>query len=134
MKVLLGAAAAALLLASTAHAQTTTPPASGNCAGFAPAPTLPDGANANHGQMTEASEAVDAWRQEREAKQQACQNEINALQTQLNAMIQAYNAAGQERVSVVNAWNAEVEEFGARGGSTARQRRGGVITRPDDDR
>lgn len=132
MKVLLGAAAAAALLVSPAFAQ-TTPQLPANCAGFEPAPTLPDGATANHAAMTAAAERVDAWRLAREAKQQACQTEINTLRAQLDAMIQAYNTAGQERVDVVNAWNVEVQEFSARGGSSNR-RRGSVITRPDDER
>jgi hypothetical protein len=81
--------------------------------------------------MQAAGAQVDAWRLAREQKQTACQTDINALRTQLDGMIAAYNTAGQERVALVNAWNAEVQEFTARGGSSRRS--GASVTRPDHE-
>jgi len=124
MKVFAGAvAAAALLLASPAAAQT-------NACAFAPAPPLADGAAATHEQMTEKNTEIAAWVAQREQQEDACEAQINALQAQLAPMVSAYNAAGPERVQIVNSWNAEVQEFSARPQQPRRQR-GGVLTSPD---
>lgn len=124
MRLLIGAAAAALLFASPALAQTATIPAS--CAGFEAAPATPDGAVANSREMQEGATRFDAWRAAREQKLATCQADAAALRAQLEATVAAFNAAGTERVTAVTAWNAEIEEFNARG-STNNRSRGGVI-------
>lgn len=127
MKLFAGAvaaAAAALLLASPASAQT-------NACAFAPLPQLADGAAASHEQMTAKNEEVAAWVAQREQQEAACQAQINALQAQLAPMVAAFNAAGPERVQTVQSWNAEVQEFTARGPQPSRRQRGGVLTSPD---
>jgi septal ring factor EnvC (AmiA/AmiB activator) len=130
MKVLIGAAAAALLLATPALAQ--TPQAAGACGSFAAAPSLIDGANANRDQMTSKNEEVTAWATARQQQEATCQQEINTMRTQLEAMVSAFNTSGQERVTVVQNWNAEIAEFGGRSGASTGRQRGGVITRPDN--
>jgi hypothetical protein len=122
MKVLLGAAAAALLLASPAHSQ--APELTSNCTGFPPGPSMPDGATANHEQMTAAGEAVQTWRIDRDGKLAQCLADINALRAQLNALEGAYNAIATERNNLIAAWNQEVTEFNDRGGSSNRRQRG----------
>jgi hypothetical protein len=101
-----------LLMASPASAQLAP---SANCTGWEAGPTLPDGATANRQAMTQASSAVDAWRLAVEAKQISCRADIDAVRAQLEAMVQAYNQAGRDRVALVNAWNTEVQEYSARG-------------------
>ena len=64
--------------------------------------------------MASSGRAVEAWRQEREAKMAACRADIEALRQQLNAMESAYNQAGAERNSVLGAWNGEVTEYAER--------------------
>lgn len=117
MKAALGAAAAMLMFAGTAWAQNTspTPPApSANCSGFAPAPTLPDGATANSRQMNAGNESYQSWGQARIAKLQACRADIEALRTQLNALEQAYIAANTELNAVTQAWQTEAAEYNGR--------------------
>lgn len=123
MKSAVFVALAAVVLATPAMAQSAGSP---NCTGFDPAPTLPDGTTASHDAMTAAGARVDAWRQARDQKLALCQADVVALRAQLDAMVQAHNTAGQERMAVVNAWNAEVDEYGARG----RRQRGAELTRP----
>jgi hypothetical protein len=72
--------------------------------------------------MTRASTAVDAWRLGIEAKQAACRADIDAARAQLEAMVQAYNQAGRDRVALVNAWNTEVQEYSARAGGNRNER------------
>jgi len=126
MKALIGVAAAALLLATPALAQTDTQA----CAFQAP-PSLIDGADSSHEQMTSKGEEVTAWVNARQAQEARCQAEIQRLQAELQPLIDAYNASGPQRVSTVQAWNAEVTEFGARPQQRERTR-GGVLTRPDN--
>jgi len=127
MKVLIGAAAAvaALLMTAPAFAQANISP---NCTGFAPAPTLPDGATANRAAVEAMSTQVQAWADARRDKLLACQADINA-------MSQAFNTAQQERQALTTAWNTEVTEFNARGGnsssSSGHREHGGTLTRPD---
>ena len=113
MKVLFGAAAAGMLLMASSASAQLAPTA--NCAGWEAGPTIPDGATANRQAMTQASTEVDAWRLAVEAKQTACRADIDAARAQLEAMVQAYNQAGRDRVALVNAWNTEVQEYSARG-------------------
>lgn len=108
MRLLMGAAALALAFAAQAFAQ--TPPAP-QCA-FAPAPTLIDGATSNRDAMTAAGEEVNAWLQTRQAQEAACQPQLNASLAQLQTMESAYNAAGRERVAVVEAWNRFTQSSG----------------------
>lgn len=135
MRVLVGVVAA-MLMATPAFAQATVslppqvtlPP---SCANFEAAPTLPDGATANHDAMTAAGERVNTWRLAREQKQTACQADIILAREQLDAMIQAYNNAGTERVAVIGAWNTEVREYSERGNAGNNRRERGGVTRPD---
>lgn len=114
MKVLLGALVVASLLVFPAHAQTQA--AVGvSCGNFTPAPNLPDGATASRPAMVRSGEAVEAWRATRETKLTQCLADIQAVRAQLNAMEAAYNQAGAERNTVLNAWNAEAAEFSGRG-------------------
>ncbi len=130
MKLLIGAAAAALMFAATAAAQ--TPPAvSANCSGFAPAPTLPDGAIATRSAVEQANTRYEAWAAARHAKLRLCQAEIEALQEQMNPLVQAFNATNTELNAVVASWQAEVAEFNARGASASNRRGTQRTTRPN---
>lgn len=105
MKLLIGAAAAAFtLMASPAFAQAIVSP---NCTGFAPAPTLPDGATATRAEIEAANAQVVAWDEARRAKQVLCQADLNAMSA-------AFNTVEQERRATVTAWGAEVTEFNTR--------------------
>lgn len=121
MKVLLGATAAALLLASPALAQTGN---TGQCT-FTAAPTLADGANATREVMEAKTVEINAWLAARQQEEAACAAAIQAL-------ADARSASGQERQSLVQTWNGEIQEFGARPAQqSSRRDRGGTLTRPD---
>ncbi len=114
MKMFVALMLGALVMAGPAAAQAI--PSSSACASFSPAPAMPDGARASREAMTAGGQRIETWRVAREQEQAACQAEINALRAQLEAMIAAYNGAGQERVAAIGAWNGEVAQFAARGG------------------
>jgi hypothetical protein len=125
MKVLLGATAAVLLLASPALAQTGAPTLA-QCT-FTAAPTLADGASADRAAMEAKTVEVNAWLATRQQEEAACAAAIQALNN-------TRAASGTERQSLVQTWNTEIQEFGARGPAAApssRRDRGGVLTRPD---
>lgn len=122
MRVLIGAAAAALLFASSAVAQTPEPaapavPVSPNCTGFDPVPAFPDGATANAAAMAEGNELYQTWGNARLAKLQTCRAEIETMRAQLRPMEEGFTNANNELREAVAAWQAEVEEFNARGNS-----------------
>ncbi len=124
MKVLLGATAAVLLMASPAFAQTDAPSLP-QCT-FTAAPTLADGATANREAMEAKTTEVNAWLATRQQEEAACAAAIQALNN-------TRAASGTERQTLVQTWNSEIQEFGARGtaAAPARRERGGVLTRPD---
>lgn len=131
MKLITGAAAAALVLASTALAQTPqTPPTpapaavalTANCSGFAPAPTLPDGATASRDEIAAGNTAYDTWGQARLAKLRLCRADIEALRAQLIPLEQAYTASNTELGGIVTSWQAEVAEFNARPANSRNRR------------
>ncbi len=117
MRLLIAAVTAGLLASGSAAAQTI--PAGSACAAFTPAPALADGARASREAMTAAEQQLEAWRAMRDQELAACQTEIAALRAQLEAMIGAYNAAGEQRVAAIRTWNGEVAQFSARGGRRA---------------
>jgi hypothetical protein len=127
MKVLLGATAAVALLASPALAQT----GNANQCSFTAAPTLADGANATRQVMESKGEEINAWLATRQQEEAACAAAIQALQAQAQALNETRLASGQERQTIVQTWNTEIQEFGGRSGSSSRRDRGGVLTRPD---
>lgn len=125
------AAAAALMMGAPAFAQTettpqapaapTTPADPGpTCSGFAPAPTLPDGATATQAQMTEGEQQYQGWGQAVLAKLQQCRDEIYAMRAQLQAREQAFNNTNASLRAATEAWQADVAEFNER---QPRQRR-----------
>jgi hypothetical protein len=130
MKFVLGAVAAAMILASPVAAQTPpapapvtpAPPVSANCSGFAPAPTLPDGAVVNVNDFNAANTAYTAWGEARLAKLRLCRGEIEALQAQTQVLVEAFNASNSELTAVGASWQAEGAEFLARP-ENARHRR-----------
>lgn len=119
------AAAAVIMTGAPALAQTPdsteTPAATAaaadpgpTCSGFAPTPTLPDGATATQAQMTEGEQLYQGWGQPLLAKLQQCRDEIYALRAQLQAREQAFNATNATLRAVTDAWQADVTEFNAR--------------------
>ncbi|ANP44921.1 hypothetical protein ATE48_02765 [Candidatus Viadribacter manganicus] len=129
MKVLLGATAAFALLAAPAFAQTTSAPT--QCA-FTAAPSIPDGATASNNEMRDARAAFEAWRTTRTTELAACQAAAQALQTQAQTAVGAYNGGLTETNSTIERFAAENTEYNARGGaSSGRRERGGTLTRPD---
>lgn len=120
MKVAIGVAAAVMMFAASAAAQTSTPAAppaaNANCSGFVTPPTFPDGATANARQMTAGNEAYQTWGSQRVARLTACRADIEAMRAQLNALEQAYIAANAELNATTAAWQAEADEYNARGG------------------
>lgn len=120
MRILVGVVTVAMIvLAGPAVAQ--TPPApSENCAGFDPAPTLPDGATATATQMTRGNEQYQAWGHERTAKLELCRVDVEALRAQADALAAAYNEATIELNNTTTAWQAEAAEFNERGASRRR--------------
>jgi hypothetical protein len=91
-------------LATPAFAQGTV---SASCSDFVAAPTLPDGATATRAEVEAANAAVLAWDEARRAKQLLCQADVNAIS-------QAFNAAEQERRTLITNWATEVTEFNTR--------------------
>ncbi|MBL8538004.1 MAG: hypothetical protein JNM59_11430 [Hyphomonadaceae bacterium] len=134
MRLLIGAAMAAALMAAPAVAQTNAvapaaaPP---TCGALAPAPTLPDGATASRAQITQGNETYQSWGSARLAQLTTCRAQIDALRAQLNGLEASYNSGNEELRRVTEAWQADVEEFNARGGASSGRQRGGVLTRPD---
>lgn len=125
MRCAMIAAAAVLMAGAPAFAQTPgaleTPAASSatadpgpTCSGFAPAPTLPDGATATQEQMTAGDQQYQGWGQPLLAKLQQCRDEILAMRAQLQAREAAFNANNTTLRSVSDAWQADVAEFNAR--------------------
>jgi hypothetical protein len=135
MKYVLGAVAAAALLGTPALAQTdaAAPLASANCAGFASAPAMPDGASATQAQMNQGNETYQQWGTATHTKLQACRAEIEAIRAQLNTLEAMYNTSVGLLTTVTAAWEADVAEYNARGASSSgRRERGSVNTRPDN--
>ncbi|MFO1017173.1 MAG: hypothetical protein U1E03_06220 [Hyphomonadaceae bacterium] len=127
MKAAFGMAVVAVALFSApAFAQT----ASGSCASFEAAPTAPNGATASRQAMEAYGRQFDAWRATRDQRLAACRVEIEAARAALDAMVQSYNTAGRERAALISAWNAEVDEYGARGGQ--RRDNGSPLSRPSN--
>lgn len=121
MRVVHITAALACVLVANASAQT---PAAGSCAGFTPAPTMPDGATASSSAMQNGDIRFNAWLEARNAKLAACLADINALQAQLQPLQEAFNQASTERAAVYSSWAAEVEEYNTRGANGNRRVRG----------
>lgn len=127
MKAAFGAAVvAAALFSAPAAAQT----ASGSCAAFEAAPTAPNGATASRQAMEAYGRQFEAWRAARDQRLAACRAEIDATRAELDAMVQSYNTAGRERAALISAWNAEVDEYGARGGQRRDSR--SPLSRPSN--
>jgi len=122
MKVLFGATAALMLMAAPALAQTTLPP---QCNFTAP-PAIPDGANATNAQMTQAREALAAWRTAREAELAACNTAAQQLQAQAQAAANAHNAGLAETNTTITRFTEENTEYGARGSTSGRRERGSI--------
>ncbi|MBX3430723.1 MAG: hypothetical protein KF779_14160 [Hyphomonadaceae bacterium] len=129
MKVLLGATAAILLMATPALAQTTPAALPAQC-NFTPPPTIPDGATATNSAMSQAREALGAWRTTRETELAACTAQAQALQAQAQAAAAAHNAGLAETNATIQHFQAENEAYTARGASSRRER-GSTLTRPD---
>lgn len=128
MKVLLGAAVATLLVLASAAAQTTNttmststtttapsgPPAQSTCTGVIPPdPTLPDGNTAGAPQMQAGDAAYQAWATAAQAVLNCRRNEAQesmaraeSLRTQFNAMVEHFNATG-------NNWKASGDAYQA---------------------
>lgn len=127
MRILIGAAAAALLLASPALAQTEATP--NVCAGFAAAPTLPDGATANAAAITAGDTSFRAWHTAGAEKLGQCRAEVEAAFARARELEAQHNAAAAQLNGTRDAWQVEVNEYNARGNSGGNQReRGGVRT------
>jgi len=122
MKVLFGATAALMLMAAPALAQTSLP---AQCSFTAP-PTIPDGANATNTQMTQAREALAAWRTAREAELAACNTAAQQLQAQANAAAAAHNAGITETNATITRFTEENTEYNARGSTGGRRERGSI--------
>jgi len=100
---------------------------------FAAPPSWLYTAAPSRAEMRAKTQEVDTWRALREQQEAACQQEITTLQTSLQSGATAFNASNQERVTIVQAWNAEVQEFGSSAAPANRRReRGGVNTGTDD--
>ena len=125
MRILIGAAAAALLLASPALAQTEAAPSA--CAGFAAAPTLPDGATANAAAITAGDTSFRTWHTAGAEKLGQCRAEVEAARARVRELEALHNAAAEQLNGTRDAWQVEVNEYNARGGENRRER-GGVRT------
>ncbi|MGE0741102.1 MAG: hypothetical protein AB7O98_07145 [Hyphomonadaceae bacterium] len=106
----------------------TPAPAAGAQCTFSPPPSL---AVSGRAAATAKTQEVAAWDTQRQQQEQTCRTEIERVRGNLQTMAAAFNASNTERQSIVQAWNAEVQEFGSRP-APARRERGGVLTRPDD--
>lgn len=127
MRILIGAAAAALLLASPALAQTEAAPSA--CAGFAAAPTLPDGATANAAAITAGDTAFRAWHGVGAEKLTQCRAEVEAARARVRELEALHNTAADQLNTTRDAWQVEVNEYNGRGNSgESRRDRGGVRT------
>jgi hypothetical protein len=126
MRILIGAAVAALLLASPALAQEAAPSA---CAGFAAAPTLPDGATANAAAITTGDATFRTWHTAGAEKLVQCRAEVEAARARVRDLEALHNTAADQLNGTRDAWQVEVNEYNARGNTgESRRERGGVRT------
>jgi hypothetical protein len=142
MKVLIAAAAAAVLIALPAVAQTTpatpaTPAPASNCPALAAPPTLPDGATANREAMAAGNTTYQAWATAYQAGYQCRHTEAQQAMAAAQALVAESNRSADTLNQTTAAWQADVAEFTARGGSVAttngnRRQRGGVMGHNDN--
>lgn len=115
MKVVHGFAVAAVLFAAPALAQTGSAPASGSaCAALAPAPTLPDGAQADYEEMESGNAAFRAWGEATRASLECRRAEVEAARARYEALRTEFNAGAEQLNSVQTGWEADVTEFNER--------------------
>jgi len=113
MKLLLSAAAATLLFATPVLAQTETAAASA-CGAIAPAPQLPDGADANYEEMERANTAYEAWARTNRPVLECRRAEVDTARARYEALRDEFNAGAEQARATRTGWEAEVAEFNER--------------------
>lgn len=115
--VLFVGAVLALMAAQPAVAQNGLPAA---CA-FSATPAIPDGATASNAAMTQARDALQAWRGERASQIAACKAVLDHTLAQLNAIEAAHNRAVTETDAAIARFTLENAEYAERARGGRRQ-------------
>lgn len=116
--VLFVGAVLALIAAQPAAAQNGLPAA---CASFSATPAIPDGATASNAAMTQARDALQAWRGERASQIAACKAVLDHTLAQLNAIEAAHNRAVTETDAAIARFTLENAEYTERARGGRRQ-------------
>lgn len=121
MRLFLGLVSAAVLMSTPALAQTETPAAApaavtSRCGEpVAAPPTLQDGATASRGAIEQMQTQLTAWADATRVKLECRRTEAQEARATADALTNAYNAQAAQLNTTIAAWQAEVDEYNARG-------------------